>query len=211
MKRYNGMLQPAYICRLKSCGQMQYIWLNYTHLQTVSMSIFTLLYRAKYDLKVINKSWLVITPIIHFLLYLQQFSFWIWLILGLGSLMFLIHGKWGQYQPETRNGNMYRTQKNGLLTMVGQEKLNHISYKFRFMHLNQFCLILLWLDARRNRLIKFPLQSGFSLPRSVDLHTWAVICGTPHPSIIWPHCGGPYEILTDEHALIPLMCQIFNK
>ena len=40
--------------------------------------------------------------------------------------------------------------------MVRQEKPNPIGYKFRFIHLNRFCLVLQWLDVRRNRL-KFPL------------------------------------------------------
>ena len=50
------------------------------YLQTVSMSIFTLLYRAKYDLEVIHKSQRVITTLM-FLLFL--------------SLMYLIHSQLG--------------------------------------------------------------------------------------------------------------------
>ena len=37
--------------------------------------------------------------------------------------------------------NHGRTQKTGFLTMVRQEKLNSIGYKFRFTHLNRFCLV----------------------------------------------------------------------
>ena len=52
--------------------------------------------------------------------------------------------------------NHGRTQKNEFLTMVRQEKPNPIGYKFKFTHLNRVCLVLPWLDARRNHL-KFPL------------------------------------------------------
>ena len=47
--------------------------------------------------------------------------------------------------------NNGKTQKTRFLTMVRQENPNPIGYKFRFTHLNRFCLVLPWLDARRNR------------------------------------------------------------
>ena len=51
---------------------------------------------------------------------------------------------------------MVGRKKNGFLTMVRQEEPNPIGYKYNFTHLNWFCLVLPWLDARRNHL-KFPL------------------------------------------------------
>ena len=46
--------------------------------------------------------------------------------------------------------------------MVRQEKHNPIGDKFRFTHLNRSCLVLPWLDVRRNRL-NFPLDENLSL------------------------------------------------
>ena len=40
--------------------------------------------------------------------------------------------------------------KKGFLTMVSQEKHCPISCKFIFTYLNRLCLVLPWLDARRN-------------------------------------------------------------
>ena len=51
------------------------------------------------------------------------------------------------WRPEVETSDYFlasnhgRTQKNGFLTMVKQEKLNPIGYKFRFTHLNRFCLV----------------------------------------------------------------------
>ena len=49
------------------------------------MSIFTLLYKVKYDLKVLNKSQRVITPYIFFLFF-KVFNFEINLVINISDL-----------------------------------------------------------------------------------------------------------------------------